>query len=248
MRIWNKKGIMEIMIGKIILALVGFFMVAAFIVGLFNNVKDPANDEACRDGLTLINFIAKQRFIANPGEIAQTAKPLPHACQYEKVELKKEKTEEVEREIVKLMERCWYRMGSGAFGPFARTKVVQTAGQCLICSVFQAKDLEQPILVDSLMNHLQKIYRPDGKSYAEYLNILETPIEDNSNTNEITNGKYYAVLFYDYAPSQATQIVTDIAGAKELENTRSIYLKELNDAKECYDANWFLPTEEVTVA
>lgn len=238
------KGEVEHHLLYIILGLVGFFLILTFIMSTLFRIQEPAGDETCRDALIFTDYVATKLK-------AESLKPFPKACEYEQVELKSKNPIDVEKDMVKLMERCWYKMGSGKIEPFDRSKVFFETN-CFICFIASVPNMEGSIDDDAFTAHLQSIYRTEGQRYFEYFGLDKNPgvasfgiplgkVNDvNVITEPITNEKQYAIVYIDVATPEAQAKPAELISDKKPVHVSKLYIAELNDAKECYDPSWFV--------
>lgn len=243
-----KKGEIEHHLLVIILGLVGFFLILTFIMSTLFRIQEPASDEACRDSLILMDYVAQKLE-------GQTLKPMPKACEYEQVELKAKDPIGVEKDMVKLMERCWFKMGSGKIQPFAQSYISRESN-CFICFVMNAPNMEEQLDNDAFASHLQGIYRKEGENYYNYFHLgggqtIKTiaGIEWDTSQKEIldepiTKDKHYAIVFVDITESKSREIVREAIDLERESHVSKLYITELNTAKECYDPGWFVAVGE----
>lgn len=248
----SKKADMEWKFSGIILALVSFFLVLTFGGTLFAQLRTPAGDEACRDAIVFTNYVAEKI----PG--SSIAKKLPRACQYEQVEIDEKDPVLVEKQLVKLMERCWYKMGSGEVNPFAENLAL-TKTSCFLCFVVKPTELASSIYDPPFVSHLQNMYRSEGESYYTYFNLGTAPVGDERDEKAVlhvplTRGEHYGIVFWStsapaLASSSKGKIVLQRLGIAEEDTSffmNTLYITDLDSAMTCYDPGWFSAEGQIT--
>lgn len=264
----HKKAGEEFMLVKLVLALL---IAGALLIFIFNTTKacQPlASDETCRSSLKVMHYVAEKSFSKGTpagwlmpdrsGEaVGQVAKSFPVACKYESIKIKQKRKKDVIPKIRELVDRCWYKMGSGEFSPFGTNTVIPDV-HCFTCFTFKADKLESTIYEGQLRKNLQTTLRPTGQTYWEYIHapIIDSDVLDSSAleglpiTTDIEPGEWYSVILIDIESSMWSSMVQGVleifsddvqAKLKRLGVTK-LYIQKTNDAKECYNDGWFTGT------
>lgn len=236
------------MIAMLVIAAIGFILVAFVVVRIGSTIREEAGPQACLGALTAQNWI-----IGQLGEASASAKPWPRVCNTQDVTLEGETAPEVSQELIRLLSDCWYQMGSGRFSPFEADWGSAGLAKCFICNTFRAPNLQEPITDVQFNAYLKEISLPgsDESLYDTFnkdLTAFETAAVGQTRDDiellreNIQINRYYSLMFFDVSSpimrrwfSQSTGWLVN--SPRDEGGVSKLYIVPLEESRECYSSD-----------
>lgn len=230
------------MIAMLVLAAIGFVLVAFVIARIGSTIREEAGPQACLGALTAQNWMINQL-----GEASASARPWPRSCRTKDKTLEGETAPEVSQKLIRLLSDCWYQMGSGRFSPFEADWTGMGNEKCFICNTFRAPNLQEPISDVRFNAYLKEISHPNSD-----MSLYDTFNQDISELYTITNeedipllrdeivgNEYYALIFFDVAADAAARVLDNpelgaVTSNRPDGGGSKLYIATLNRARECH--------------